>query len=325
MDWAPTEMMTEVGKLARTVLSTSRDPWRDLGEAGLLEVEDWLDALTLVREVGRSTLDLPVLETLVLAAPLRERARDLGLPGDAVLSAMLQEPGRPHPAQAATRLVDGRLHGHKVAVAAADRATALVVPAREGLFAVKAEAARPELSRSTDGGFVGEVRLEGLEPFADLGGPELVAPWADRVSVGIAALLLGLSERALEYTAAYVRERHQFGVPIGSFQAVRQRVADAWIDLQTMEVGLWRAAFLQARREAGDPEVRRAVLVARTLANLGAHRVVAAAQHLHGGMGYDKDHGLHRCFLRVKQWEFVLGGANGQLAALGRWQREAVG
>ena len=324
MDWAPTEMMTEVSNLARTVLSTSKDPWTDLVGAGLLEVEDWFDVLTLVREAGRSTLDLPVLETLVLGAPLRAQAEALGLTEGLVLSAALQEPGRPDPRQARTHLVDGRLHGEKVAIAAADRAAVLVVPAVEGLFAVKTEGLGLRLSQTTDDSFVGDAVLHGAIPLAQLAGPEAVGPWVDRVNVGISAYLLGVAERALEYTAAYVKERHQFGVPIGTFQAVSQRAGDAWIDLQTMEVSLWRAAYLQQHAAPDDPEARRAALVARTLANLGAHRVVAAAQHLHGGMGYDKDYGLYRCFLLAKKWEFVLGGANRQLAELGRWHRAAV-
>ena len=49
----------------------------------------------------------------------------------------------------------------------------------------------------------------------------------------------------------------------------------------------------------------------------GSHRVLAAAQHLHGGMGFDKDYALHRYFLTAKAWEFVGGGASAQLQRLG--------
>ena len=139
--------------------------------------------------------------------------------------------------------------------------------------------------------------------------------WLARVDVGLCALLLGLSKQALRMTARYVAERQQFGKPIGTFQAVGQRAADAWIDTQAMEVTLWSAACQVS--EGQDAE--RALRIARYTASEGSHRVVAAAQHLHGGMGYDLDYPLARYFLTAKQWEHVLGGSGAQLEALGAW------
>ena len=134
-----------------------------------------------------------------------------------------------------------------------------------------------------------------------------------------------VAEQALAMTATYTKERHQFGQPIGAFQAVRQRAADAWIDVQGMQVSLWRAAWLLERGDAVAPsEVRRAALIARAVACECAHRVTSAAQHLHGGMGFDRDYGLYRCYLLAKRWEFVLGGAAATTAALGQWHRDAA-
>jgi alkylation response protein AidB-like acyl-CoA dehydrogenase len=59
------------------------------------------------------------------------------------------------------------------------------------------------------------------------------------------------------------------------------------------------------------------VAIARYTAAEGSHRVLATAQHLHGGMGFDRDYALHRYFLTAKAWEFVGGGASAQLARLG--------
>jgi alkylation response protein AidB-like acyl-CoA dehydrogenase len=80
-----------------------------------------------------------------------------------------------------------------------------------------------------------------------------------------------------------------------------------------MEVTLWQAAW---RLDARLPSERE-VAIARYTAAEGAHRVLATAQHLHGGMGFDKDYALHRYFLAVKAWEFVGGGASAQLERLG--------
>jgi hypothetical protein len=150
-------------------------------------------------------------------------------------------------------------------------------------------------------------------PVERLGGDEVLNRWLSWVDVGISALLLGLSRKALELTAAYVTERTQFGRPVGSFQAVQQRAADAWIHTQVMEVSLWQAAW---RVQQGLDSVRERA-IARYWAAEGSHFVCAAAQHLHGGFGFDRDYELHRYFLAARQHEFILGGANHQLEQLG--------
>ena len=146
-----------------------------------------------------------------------------------------------------------------------------------------------------------------------LGGAEAPAWLLDRANVGMAALSLGVARQALFTTANYVRERHQFGQPIGTFQAVSQRAADAWMDVEAMDVSLLQAAW---RLSAGEP-AGPSVALARYWACEGGHRVVAAAQHLHGGMGFDKDYSLYRYFLWSKRLEFGLGGGAAQLSRIG--------
>jgi alkylation response protein AidB-like acyl-CoA dehydrogenase len=159
---------------------------------------------------------------------------------------------------------------------------------------------------------LGRVVLDGC-PGERLAGLDLVPAWRQRVDLGIAAVQYGLAKTAVRLTAAYVRERKQFGRAIGTFQAVSQRAADAWIDLQALEVVLLQAAW----RVQEGLEAERQVRIARWWAAEATHRIVAAAQHLHGGFGFDRDYPLHRYFLTAKQLEFVLGGANAQLHALG--------
>ena len=80
-----------------------------------------------------------------------------------------------------------------------------------------------------------------------------------------------------------------------------------------MEVTMWQAAW----RVSEETDSARARAIGRYWAAEGAHGVTAAAQHLHGGFGFDRDYPLHRYFLAVKQHEFLLGGANAQLERLG--------
>ena len=115
-------------------------------------------------------------------------------------------------------------------------------------------------------------------------------------------------------TAAYVTEREQFGVPVGTFQAVQHRAADGYIDLECMRWTTWRAAW---RLDEGLPALREAA-VAKFWAAEGGARIVATAQHLHAGIGVDRDYPIHRYFLWSKQLELALGAATPELLRLGR-------
>ena len=310
MDWQPSEMQDAIKELAGKILTTSEDPWADLQEAGLLELDDLLDITTLLIAVGRGGGRVPALPSLVLGAPLwrSDHAPEIGT----VVTAGLLEAGTTDPRQARTRVDNGKLTGQKVCVPAIDLAEWIVVPTADGVWAVRTAECQVERQSGTDDDTLGVVTFEAT-PAIKLGGVEVFDWWLPWVDVGVSALLLGLSQKALRLTAKYVCDRHQFGRPIGSFQAVQHRSADAWIDTQVMDVCLWQAAW---RVSEGRPSDRERA-IARYWASEGAHKVTAAAQHLHGGFGFDRDYELHRYFLCVKGWEFLLGGANTQLERLG--------
>lgn len=309
MDWSNDETQVAIREMTGKLLRGHGDPWGALGESGLLEVETVPQLCTLLIEVARAAPTAPVLETLVLGAPLR--AAGLARGGD-VGTAGLLEPASRDPLRATCRAEVGRLYGTKLCVPAVDSATHVVVPTVDGLYAAALAECAVELQVGTNGQALGTVTLDGAKA-TRLGDRDALVVYLQRVDVGIAAFLLGLAQEALALTAAYVSDREQFGRKIGTFQAVSQRAADAWIETQAMEVTLWQAAW---RLEQGLP-CEREVAIARYTAAEGAHRVLATAQHLHGGMGFDKDYALHRYFLAVKAWEFVGGGASAQLERLG--------
>src|SRR5439155_1581127 len=156
------------------------------------------------------------------------------------------------------------------------------------------------------------------EPQARLvldGAPGDALPGADvgwlveRALVGLSAMQLGVTERALRLTAGYTARREQFDRPIASFQAVHQRAADAYIDVEAIRLTTWQAAW---RLSAGLPATAE-VAVAKFWASEAAHRVVYAAQHLHGGIGVDVDYPLHRYYPWAKQIELPLGSGTRQL------------
>jgi alkylation response protein AidB-like acyl-CoA dehydrogenase len=165
-------------------------------------------------------------------------------------------------------------------------------------------------------GSIGHLRLDGVEVdgLRVVGGADVVS-WIKTLDVlGRTAFQLGVLERGLQLTAEYAREREQFDRPIGSFQAVGQRLADAYIDVKGLRLTLTQAAWRLSEDLPADTEVATAAFWAADAGHRVAHTIV----HIHGGVGIDTDHPVHRYFLAAKQTEFTLGGATGQLLKIGR-------
>ena len=316
--------------------------WATLAEASLLGVGvpetlggmgyGLLELCVLLQEVGRALAPVPALPTLVLgglpiarfgtAAQQRAWLPRLAA-GEAFLTAALAGEGvQARPAG------DGyALDGAKALVPAARRAERILVPASTpagvGIFLVDPHAAGVSLvaSRTSTREPLFEALLAGVRVAdsellgGDAAGGERMLRWMrDCALAAIAATQVGVSERALEITAGHLRERVQFGAPIGSFPAVQQRAADCWIDLAAMRWTAWSAAW----RIAEDLPAERESLVAKFWAAEAGSRIANAAQHFHAGMGVDVDYPIHRYFLWSKSLELELGAAAPQLARLGR-------
>ncbi len=290
----------------------------------------------LLAEVGWSVAPVPVYPTLLLGADsiarhgtVEQQQRFLPgvIEGTRILTAGLQEPGRSDPTNpAATARRDGpnwRLDGTKELVPAAQLADTILIPASTGdgevgLFLLAADAAGVEVRpvKTTNREPHADVFLDGaIVSVADrLDGPgDLVSALYTRALVGLCAIQLGVSDRALRMAAEYTSGREQFGRPIGSFQAVQQRMADAFIDLEAMRWTTWHAAWLVAQGRPAD----RAARIAKFWAAEAGARVAATTQHVHGGIGIDTTYPLHRYFLWAKHNELTLGSASQQLAHLG--------
>ena len=152
---------------------------------------------------------------------------------------------------------------------------------------------------------------------SDRGGRQITDWLVARATVGLCAMQAGVLERALELTAEYARNRVQFGKPIGSFQAVTQRLADAYIDTEAVRLTMWQAAWLLASGGEGDAAAATAVATAKFWAADAGHRVAHTAVHVHGGLGIDMSYPVHRYFVAAKHHEFALGGATAQLRRIG--------
>jgi alkylation response protein AidB-like acyl-CoA dehydrogenase len=147
-----------------------------------------------------------------------------------------------------------------------------------------------------------------------VGGAEVVG-WLRTISaLGRSAYQLGVLDRGLRLTAEYARTREQFDRPIGSFQAVGQRLADGYIDVKGLRLTLTQAAWKVSEDIPAEIDVASAAFWAADAGHRVAHTIV----HVHGGVGVDTDHPVHRYFLAAKEAEFALGGATGQLLQIGR-------
>jgi alkylation response protein AidB-like acyl-CoA dehydrogenase len=343
-DHATPQVLAEVEATEERI---DRALWADLASAGLLGMAipeehggsglGLVELCLLLEEVGRTVAPVPVYATLVLGAlPIAELGsaaqRALYLPGVAsgelLLTGALTEPRNPDPLAPATvaeRDGDGwRLRGVKLGVPAAAAATVMVVPARTDggtrLFIVDPRAAGVKLEReeATNLEIQHLVTLDGVAVGGDdvLGDGESLAWLVRRATLALCATQVGVTERALRMTAEYTSAREQFGRPLSAFQAVSQRAANAYVDVEgirlTTLAALWRLA--DGRDDRGADE---SIAVAKFWAAEAGQRVVHAAQHLHGGVGVDVSYPLHRYFTWAKQLELTLGGGTEQLLRLG--------
>jgi len=302
---------------------------------------------SVLTELGRAVAPVPYLPSIMLGAGALarfgtgEQQRRWAVPaarGEVVLTAALAEedgddprapsataePAAGEPTAGEPGAGGWVLSGVKTTVPAAPPADLMLVPAATPphvtvfLVTPADEGVTVQPQRVT-GGSAGRVMLDGVRLGADrvLGTPAAgreIAGWLlDHATVGLCALQLGVVERALEMTAEYARNRVQFGKPIGGFQAVAQRLADGYIDVEAVRLTMWQAAW---QLSAGLPSDT-AIATAKFWAADAGHRVAHTAVHVHGGVGIDMDYPLHRYFVAAKSCEFTLGGATAQLRRIG--------
>jgi alkylation response protein AidB-like acyl-CoA dehydrogenase len=266
-----------------------RSLWAELARGGFLELDGMLDICILLEEQGRAVAPVPLWPTLIAGLAGVDRATP-----DAIHAIALptEEPG--------TWLVP-----------AAHVATSIIIPRELGPVVVEASKLVFERTTLTSGEPVGlltetdapDGRVVDREPRWIL----------ERATVALCALQVGIAERQLEITAEYLSGREQFERPLGSFQAVQQRLADAYIDVQAMRWTMWQAAWKLDESLPGSEEVA----IAKFWASDASARISTTVQHLHGGIGVDVEYPLYRYTLWAKANELLLGSATRQLLTLG--------
>jgi alkylation response protein AidB-like acyl-CoA dehydrogenase len=154
----------------------------------------------------------------------------------------------------------------------------------------------------------------------ELGGD--VAAALDRALVAVSSELVGVCDRALEMTVAYVKERHQFGVPVGAFQAVSHRCAQMLMDTERARS---TAAFAAWTADADPEHLSEAAAMAKAAASDAGRQVPASAIQAHGGIGFTWEADVHWLFKRAQLDAALLGGASRQRARLASILAERAG
>lgn len=307
--------------------------WATLAEAGLLALcvpesaggtgYGAVEATLFLQELGRATALVPLQPTLmgtILIAEHADEAQAAALlagvtEGERTFALALADDPRAPLRAPSTTFRDGGLHGTKTAAGFAPTADVLLVTAADGVYAVEAGAdgvtIEPQLMQHRVR--AGRVTFAGA-PAERVAGPEGVTRLVDLATLGVCALVVGACDKALRVTAEYSSQRHQFGRPIGSFQAVETRLADAFIALNGVRLTTLSAATLL---DEHAPEATESVAIAKYWAARAADIVGHASLHVHGGISIDRDYPVHRYFLWAKTLEHELGGQSDQLTTIG--------
>jgi len=289
--------------LVRGVAEDGVDPtplWKTYVDAGWTELTDPENAVELaivLEELGRATDPTPYLATLTQFAPLAGDRFDPQQAGTAIYGGV-----------SARRDADGWvLDGTACHVLDGDRAERLAVVTDAGVFVVDAGEVVVRRSPVFDPVLhIAEVSFSGVR-----------VPDSDRVNVdsakarhvalaGLAITTVGACQRILDLVLEHVKQRQQFGVPIGSFQAVQHKAVDMHVATERARALSYFAALTIS---ADDPRRRLAAAMAKAAAGECQSVVFRHGLQLFGAMGFTWENDVQFALKRAKAGELLLGGA----------------
>jgi alkylation response protein AidB-like acyl-CoA dehydrogenase len=290
--------------LIRAIIDSGRDSaplWKvyvDLGWTDLTEPSDMVELAIVLEELGRATDPTPFLATMTQFAPLAPGCADPQGSGTAVFSGVTARHG------AHGWVLDGTARH----VLDGDRADRLAVVTAAGVFLVPADKVTVTQTPVFDPVLhVAEVSLAAV-PVDDsdrVGGADVER--ARHVALtGLALTVVGACQRILDLVLDHVRNRQQFGVPIGSFQAVKHKAVDMHVAVERARALAYYAALTIA---ADDPRRRVAAAMAKASAGECQSVVFRNGLQLFGAMGFTWENDLQFALKRAKAGDVLLGGA----------------
>jgi len=308
-----------------------------MGLQGLVIPEEYggsgysfVELIVVLEEMGRRLLCAPYFSTVVLAGQTLIHSGDEGakkahLPGiasgETIATLAYTEPNGKwdESAVTATASKDGdawKINGTKLYVLDGHTADLIITAARTdagvSLFAVAGDAAGlTRTALSTMDQTRKQARLEYSDvPAALIGtdgaGWDVLSQVLDLAAVALAAEQVGGSQEVLEMAVQYAKDRVQFGRPIGSFQAVKHRLADCFLAVERAGALAWFAVLTVAEDDDRRPL---AVAMAKSAAGDCAQLLSRDGLQLHGGIGFTWEHDLHFSLKRAVTGDLLLGGA----------------
>jgi alkylation response protein AidB-like acyl-CoA dehydrogenase len=317
----------------------------EMGFSGLLVAEEFggsglgfVEAGIVMEEIGRTLMPSPFLSTAVLAASALSRVGSAAqksehlpkISAGSLLAALAVDEGSKHrPLNTELKAVRSgngfRLTGSKALVVDGHVADLLIVAARTAgaagesggitLFLVdpKARGIATERTIMVDAHNAARIEFDNVEVNADhvLGevdqGHALLESVLDVGRGAVASEMVGLSEEVFSRTVTYLKERKQFGKPIGEFQVLQHRAAQLYVDIE-----ITRAAVLKAQQTLdGNPDkAAAAVAVAKARAGTTATRAVQEGVQMHGGMGMTDQFDIGFFMKRARVCEELFGDSN---------------
>jgi alkylation response protein AidB-like acyl-CoA dehydrogenase len=205
----------------------------------------------------------------------------------------------------------GTLHGQMNGVVGGESADAMIVPAGDGLYLVEAALLNITRLHRLDGHSAANIVIDGV-PGRRIGDRSALPAIVADATIALAAEQLGSMTACFEQTVAWLKTRHQFGVPIGSFQALQHRAARMFVEIE-----LCRSAVLAASRCEAHERKRYAALAKARCNEVFLH-VAAEAIQLHGGIGMTDEHDIGFFLKRARVAAATLGTAAHHR---GRWRR----
>jgi alkylation response protein AidB-like acyl-CoA dehydrogenase len=308
----------QIQQVAHDLLA-ARSPFakvREAAEAGEYDAGLWREIVELgwpgiAVSAGHGGQDLGAVELAVLLEELGYACAATPFYSTATAAAVIEATGTDEQRQ---RWLEPLASGEATAgigtrELAADAAGATVIVLLDGDEATLLDAAEADVEPL--------VSIDATRRFATVNGEgEALGPGAaDRVRAALAAEVVGVCQRALDMTLAYVKERKQFGVPVGSFQAVSHRCAHMLLHTESGR----SAAYFAAWAAEADPErLPEAAALAGAATAGGGREVTAAAIQAHGGIGFTWEADVHWLYKRAQLDAALLGGAGRHRAKLAR-------
>jgi len=350
MDFSLSQEQQDLIDLAKKLIIADKPSdvlWEQLSDLGFMSINfnkrfggldlTFLEVCLVLEVMGSKALTLPYINTMIAGNAIEEYGstalKDLILPnitkGKLILSLALLEPGSISLEEPkiilSTKNKGYELNGKKICVAYAKESSYILVSCllekEVKLILINSEDPSINFTKldSTSGEPQYLVEFKNTQIgnnftlSSDVISNKDILKWIiNRNTIGLCSFALGVNEESLKLTTSYTSQRIAFGVPVASFQAVSHKAADCYIGIACFRAVTEQAISKIVENKCSD----KAISIAKVWCGDVCHKVSYASQHMHGGIGVDKQYSLYKYNLWAKQLELSFGSSQYHLNKL---------